>query len=53
MKLLLKTTDKMAAMECERRAASEYGLFAVYKFQYWALDGKFYYEIMVEIDEED
>lgn len=47
MKLLFKTTDKDEAMKFEAEASKKYGCMAVYRFQYWANDGKFYYEILL------
>lgn len=47
MKLLFKTTDEKAASEFEREAQVKYGGMAVYRFQYRAIDGNFYYEILL------
>lgn len=47
MKLLLKTTDPMAAMECEKNAVLEYGFMAIYRFKHRSNDGNYYYEILL------
>ena len=47
MKLLLKTTDKDEALAFEREAQKKYGGMAIYRFQYRAIDGNFYYEILL------
>lgn len=47
MELLFKTTDEKAAIEYEREAQKKYGCMAVYRFQYNASDGNFYYEILL------
>ena len=47
MKLLLKTTNEKEATAFEREAQKKYGGMAVYRFQYRAVDGKFYYEILL------
>lgn len=47
MKLLLKTTNEKEAIAFEREAQKKYGGMAVYRFQYRAVDGKFYYEILL------
>lgn len=47
MKLLFKTTDEKKAHEFEAKAQLQYGCMAVYRFQYRAIDGKFYYEILL------
>lgn len=47
MKLLLKTTNENEATEFQRKAAEQYGGMAVYRFQYRAKDGNFYYEILL------
>lgn len=47
MKLLFKTTNEKEAHEFEREAQQKYGGMAIYRFQYRAVDGKFYYEILL------
>lgn len=47
MTVLLKTTDEALANSCERNAQKEFGVFSIYRFQYRANDGKFYYEILL------
>lgn len=47
MKLLFKTTDEKAALDFERKAQEKYGCMPIYRFQYRAIDGKFYYEILL------
>lgn len=47
MKLLLKTTNQKEADQAERNAQKQYGGMAVYRFQYRAKDGNFYYEILL------
>ena len=46
MMTLLKTTDEHLADICEKNAQKEFGIFEIYRFQYKANDGKFYYEIL-------
>lgn len=47
MKLLFKTTDENAAFEFEKKAQQQYSVMAIYRFQYRAKDGRFYYEILL------
>lgn len=47
MKLLFKTTNEKDAIDFEREAQKQYGGMAVYRFQYRAIDGNFYYEILL------
>ena len=48
MKTLLKTTDEKLADICQANAQKEFGVFYVYRFQYKAKDGNFYYEILLK-----
>lgn len=48
MKALLKTTDKKLADICYANAQKEFGVLYVYRFQYKAKDGNFYYEILLK-----
>ena len=47
MKLLFKTTSEEAALNFQREAQEQYGGIAIYRFQYRAIDGNFYYEILL------
>ena len=47
MEILLKTTNEKEAKDFEREAQKQYGGMAIYRFQYRANDGKFYYEILL------
>ena len=47
MECLFKTTCESEATAFEREAQKKYGGMAVYRFQYKANDGKFYYEILL------
>ena len=47
MLTLIKTTNKDAALRCERNAVRILGHLPVYRFQYQGSDGKFYYEVLI------
>lgn len=47
MELFLKTTDEKEAKKFEAELEKKYGIMAVYRFQYRAKDGNFYYEILL------
>lgn len=47
MELLYKTTDKKKAEEFEIEMYKQYPKMAIYRFQYRAKDGNFYYEIIL------
>ena len=47
MKLLLKTTNEKEALKIQAEMQKKYNPWAIYRFQYRAIDGKFYYEILL------
>ena len=44
---LVRTTSKARAERLEAKAQAVYGGMAIYRFQYRANDGNFYYEILL------
>ena len=47
MLTLVRTTSKARADKAEKKAQAVYGGMAIYRFQYRANDGNFYYEILL------
>ena len=52
LRTLCKTTSREEADFVEKTLTKKYGMWAIYRFQYWSNDGNFYYEILLREDDE-